>query len=554
MSIDYVKLVRDKEADQSDLFQRMDDDKQLLYLEKYELKDLSGTKVPDIINITLNDPAVFAANVIASLGSASQQAVVESEDKKLDTTYIELFQQAVFDGANARLRTQGRPELNPFFDEQFCIRGRTGARILLRVEDGVVVPDIMPWDGRYLTYEVGSSGLSWAAYKTTRSKGLIEAEYGKVISGKTAEVLDIWTPDHNEVWIEKSQVLEQGHAYGFVPVVIQVVSSGSLLQDSDSLSHQGESIFFLIRDIIPELNRLASILQTLNFAAVKRALLWKTREGVGAEPPTHQDLTGFGRVTSAEIGGGAEPIPVEDIRRAALMLHSMMDTRMQRGSLSSIDLGTLSFPLSAIALMELSEGRNQVQLPRLQAKALMNQGLAEMFTAQVLQMEGSMRLGIKGHERTWDTQKLEGEYTTSYKYFTKSPKLDIARFSMAREAANYLDEDTIRREILQLQDPDGVKKKRFYDMAALVSPAVLKLRILKSLVAQNEDFEAELFAAELGMTVKQMLAGELPKPPELPGPGKPRESLLPLLEAGGGRTQRAQEVGIGQSFEAEGEE
>ena len=520
MTIDYVKLVKDKESELADLLERMDDDKKLLYLDKYVLQDLAGVAVPGIINITLNDPAVFAANVIAALGEAKQQAVVKSEDKNIDTAYIEEFQQAALDGANALLRKQGKSALNPFFDEQFCIRGWTGARCLFRQEKEITVPDIMSWDGRYLTYEIGTQGLEWAAYKTTRSKSAIEAEYnGFIIPGKTAEVLDIWTSEHNEVWIGNEKVLEQEHFYGFTPVVVGVVSLGSLLQDKDSLKHRGESIFFLIRDIIPELNRLASILQTMNFAAIKRALLWKTREGLGAEPPSHDKLTGLGAVTSAEIGGGVEPIPVEDIRRAALMLHSMMDARMQRGSLSNIDLGTLTFPLSAIALMELSASRNQVHLPRLQAKALMNQGLAEMFTQQVIQIGGSVQLGTKGHERTFDTRKLEGQYETTYKYFSKSPKEDVARYAMAREASQYLDEDTILRDVLQLQDPDGVKKKRYYDMAARVSPAVLRHRIILSLIDQGEELEAEMMTAELGMTLKQVLTGEVPKLPE-PAPEK----------------------------------
>jgi len=266
-----------------------------------------------------------------------------------------------------------------------------------------------------------------------------------------------------------------------------------------------------------------------------QALLYKSKEGARATPPDYEKVTAPGAVTSVDVEGGIMPVPIDDIKRTATLLHQMIETRVQRGSLSSIDLGTLQFPLSAVALVEIGEGRDQVFLPRLQAKALLNQELAEMFTRQVIQIGGTVELGISGHKRKFEVSKLKGAYETSYKYFVKSPKIDIARYSVAMNAERYLDEDTILRDILQVEDPDGIKQKRYYDMAAKISPAVMRTRIIKALMAtggDDEAFEAELMSAEMGIDVKRVMAGEIPNAPEITKGGG-AAPVVPLLGKGG---------------------
>lgn len=538
---DYKKLIKDKKAEA--IYTRMDADKALLYLDKYQMKDRFGKPIPSIINITLNDCAVFYANVFSSLNKASQQAVVETEDKNIDTSYIEDFQKATLSSANARLRKQGRFQLNPVFDEQNCIRGRSAFRCLVRMDGDILIPDIIPLDTRFFYYGYDEDGLAWGAYETTRSKEAIIKQYPKAkISGKDAVVIDLYDREANITWVGEEKVREDKNLLGYVPYGIQTVPLGSMLQDADSAEHQGESIFFLIRDIIPELNRLVSILQTINVDIIAGARLWRSEAGAEAGDeavPSHEDLTAPGAVTATDIGGGAEPVPIAEVKRSAMMLHSMMETRMQRGSLSSIDLGTLAFPLSAVALVEIGEGRDDVFLPRLSNKAALNQDLAEMFTKQVIALGvPTVELGTPGHKRKFEVSKLKGEYETTYKYFTKSPKIDIARYSVATAAERYLDEDSILRDVLQLEDPDGTKQKRYYDMAAKISPAIMKDRVIRALLEQDEDYEAELLSMEMGLDLDRIKAGELPQPPGpgVPGAEAPPMPTIPLMAPGGGKT------------------
>lgn len=550
---DYKKLVEEKKAELSGLHGRMDADRQLVELAKYALKDVNDKDVPNSISVTLNDPAVFAANVESSLGKATEQVVAESDDKNLDTAYIEDLVRASFASANSRLVKQGRFPLNPFFDQQMCRRGRGAARCLFRMnkKTGQLITDIVPWDSRYVYYAMGTDGFDWVAYETTRSKDLILAEYPEAdIKDEEAIVLDVWDKEKNHVWISEAQIKEQKHPYGYPPVVFQIVPMGSMLADKGSLTYQGESIFFLIRDLVPELNRLVSIIQSLNMKALDNALLWKSQAGIEATPPAHKDLTTPGSVTAADIQGGAEPVNYGELKRSAYLLHSMIETRIQRGSLSSIDLGTLNFQLSAVALIEIGEGRDQVFLPRLGARGLLNQQLAEMIIDQIIKTGAtSVEIGTRGHKRTFDVRKLQGEYEVAFKYFIKSPKLDVARFSMAAAAGNLISDKTKRRDILQQEDPDGEELQLRWEEAERLSPAIKMNRTIQALIDmakrgdKHAEFEAELMSAEMGVNLKQMLAGEVKQQPKPEGAEKPKP-LVPLFGGGkgGGSAKRAAEL------------
>jgi len=546
--MDYLKAIEQKKGELSALHGRMDADKDLVNLAKYALKDVNEKNVPNAISVTLNDPAVFAANVESSLGKATEQVVVESDDKKLDTSYIEELVRAALASANSRLTKRGKFPLNPFFDQQMCRRGRGAARCLFRMDKtGQLVTDIVPWDTRYVYYAMGPDGLAWAAYETTRSKDSILADYPKAeITEDFSVVLDVWDKEHNEVFIAEKLAKEWKHPHGFTPVVLQVVPMGSMLADKDSLAHQGESIFFLIRDLVPELNRLVSIIQSLNMKALDNALLWTSKEGIEATPPSHKDLTSPGRVTSADIGGGAEPVNYGEIKRSAYLLHSMIETRVQRGSLSSIDLGTLDFQLSAVALVEIGEGRDQVFLPRLGARGLLNQQLADMMIDQIIKTGAtSVEIGTRGHKRTFDARKLQGEYEVSFKYFIKSPKVDVARFSMAAAAGNLIPEKAKRRDILQREDPEEDERQLRWEEAESLSPAIKMDRTIRGLLEMAErgdesaGFEAELMSAEMGVNLQQMLSGNVEQQPK-PEEAKKPQPMVPMF--GGGSARKAAEM------------
>jgi len=540
---DYPKLIKEQDEELSELDARMQTDADLLYLVPYimqSLPDIEGKRhtIPDIINTTLNKPAIFGANVVSALGSVKEQIIIESEDPDFDTHEVEQFFETVFAAANRRLMERGFALLNPFADAQLCFRGRTARRILVREEKGLLVPDITLWDGRYVRHKSGDSGLEWAALKMRRSKREIEQDYGIVITENQGIVLDIWDKEHNEVWVDTKQVKEQEHSYEFVPVVLEIVplGYGNMLLDKGRLKNEGESIFFLIRDIVPQLNMLVSILATLNFLTVKKPIQTPSGQGVTAEPPEYDKAMKPGSSTSVEPGNLIQTIEFGDAIRATDLLNQKLEKALQEGSYTDIDIGNVRQPFSAVALITIGESRDQTYLPRLASKELLNKASAEMVRKQCQAIGGTLRFGEEGDNKSFSSAILDKQFHIGYKYFIKDPKRDIARMAQAGQAKEWYPRKYIYSEVLQVEDPDGLERDWYSELAAQIDPNILKHRIIMSLLAkadegdENAAREAMIMAMGMGVSIEQMKAGVMPEIPEMATPG---ESIVPLLPEGG---------------------
>src|SRR3990167_11362013 len=202
----YYTLVDNQAKEREQLHKRMDDDLGLLYLNKYVLRDKNNLAVPDIINTTLNKPRVFFDNVVSGLQATSQQVVVESDKRNLDTHYIEGFQDAAFTSAGLRLQAQGKPALTFHTDAQLCGRGRAVRLVAFRLKDGVLIPDIRQWDAKNVYYEYGDEGLRWGANLVNRKAADIQADSPEQVKKyhidltekKECLVLDVWAEDVHE--------------------------------------------------------------------------------------------------------------------------------------------------------------------------------------------------------------------------------------------------------------------------------------------------------------------------------------------------------------------
>src|SRR3990167_7067219 len=548
---DYPKEIKEQDDELSELDARMKTDADLLYLKSYVMEsqpDIEGKRhvIPGIVNATLNKPAVFGANVVSALGSVKEQVIVESEDPQFDTHQLEQFYQAALMAANTRLMKSGAALLNPFADAQFCFRGRTARRILFREEDGIFIPDITNWDGRYFRYQIGNDGLEWAALKMTRSKQAIEEEYGIVIEEREGMVLDVWDKEHNEVWVDNKRVSRnkdgksrnEEHSYGYVPVVFQIVplGYGNILMDRGNRKNEGESIFFLIRDIIPQLNMMISIWSTLNFLSVKKPIQTPSLEGKTAEPPEYDKVMRPGASVSVDPSNLIQTIDYGDAIRATELLNQKLEQALQEGSYTDIDIGNVRQPFSAVALITIGESRDQVFMPRLASKELLNKATAEMFIKQCLAIGGTLRFGEEGDNRKFSSAILDGEYHIGYRYFIKDPKRDIARMAQAQQAKEWYPRKYIYSEVLQVEDPDGLERDWYSELAAQIDPNILKHRIIMSLLDKadegDEDAarEAMIMAMGMGISVEQMKAGIMP---EIPKITTSPESGIQLLPEGG---------------------
>jgi hypothetical protein len=368
------------------LFNRMDVDKGLYFSKLYTMMrpDRPDIAMDNVINVTFNDATTFAMRAIATLGGARRQTVVEGKNfPEKQATIIENFTDDISYSIDGRLINRGIVSLDSFLNEQICIRGtivgRVTGRKVKKDIDGknkeVFSPDVLPLDSRFFVFEEGVDGIKWGAPFSWRSKAAIMAQYGELIEkysvkvdDEGGQVTDYYDDEKNDIFIDDQIVKEQKNPFGYPPFPVALSAAGSMLADRDAMEHRGESIFWANRNLFPEVNRTASIFQTLNVGSFAGAVQYESAAGTRAKKPKRPPF-GVYSIIPVEPKLGFKPFPMNDIKAAARLFYATLYTRVQQGGLSAIDYGNLTFPLSAVAISRLTASRDQIFTPRIQAKA-----------------------------------------------------------------------------------------------------------------------------------------------------------------------------------------
>jgi len=536
--IDWKRRIADREGELNALRSRWKTDEDLLYLKEYKMKRLDGQEEPGerTYNITLNDPATFAARVIAVLMGAYQQELVEGDGlSDRDTTEIETLLRHAEEEAAERLVNRGLWPAYAHAVEQMCMRGRAASRLLVRLKDGKAIIDDTPLDARYVVWQFDSEGLEYIAYKVTRRRSELEAEYPDydlASTADTAELTDLWTRRHNQIWVNDIDVRNEKHQYGECPGVYTICPAGSMLAGDGSIAHHGEGIFAADRGLWPEMNRAASILQTLNVTSFNQGLQLESDAGAEGALPEKDPRTPWA-ITAVEKRGGFKLIPVADIRNATRHLLSMLEGRIQRGALPAIDYGNLTFPLSAVAIARLTEGRDQIFVPRIQGLALHQQAKSRLIIRQLKRLGGEIELGAEGHRRTFSVAILNKSFSIKYRYFSEAPEQKIANYAVAEAAkAAGLSDDTIFRDILRLPDPNGEHRKRRAENAERLDPVLSLYRHCHNLIEEGKDVEARLMKTSLLRMLRERGIGKEEESVQAGPPAIQSAPLVPLLSRG----------------------
>lgn len=178
----------------------------------------------------------------------------------------------------------------------------------------------------------------------------------------------------------------------------------------------------------------------------------------------------------------------------------------------------------------MTETKDQIFVPRLQALSLYYQQLSKQIIRQYIKKGITAELGEEGHRISFDPAKLKGNYTIGFKYFSQSPEQEIANYSIAAAAAPFLSGDTIRRDILKLRNPDEELSKKRSEMAEELDPSLRLYRYVRSLIEEEKDMEAKILLPTLEalMKTRQLNLGGTQQQKSQGG------QMLPLLSEGGG--------------------
>jgi len=547
------KLIQEKKKEMTPIFDRMDEDEKLYLLDPFKMKKLPPQDTKDMDgmrNITLPGPQLYTNKAIQLLGGLDMQRIVEGRDTKdKQTTKIEEFLEDIYYLIDERLVRRGLLGLDGFTNEQDCLRGRIPAKVCLRMDpDGNLILDVLPLDARYFLSDNDGEKMLWGAPTYKRSKEQIEREYGeeqsKKAPGSGAEVIDYWDEEKNIVFIGGKLSLEQPNTYKYPPFVQSIVPSGSQFYSDNAMKHRGESILWSSRGLWKEKNMVATILATLTIEAIRGGMQLASKDG-----QTKPDDSPYGaeKVLSVESGGGYSPMPINDIKAATRLLYSIIETDLQRTGFTALDYGSLSFPLSAIAVTKLSIAKNDVMLPRIQAKAVFNQALSRMIIDQCVALGQTIKIGKPGSQNSYSTKDLKGDFQINYKFFSMSKEQTAADLAIANAAQGFLSPDTIRRDLLALRDPDGEEVKWKSAQAKRIDEVLFLFDSAYSLVDKDkptdkEQMEATVLMERAAIIMKQRRAmevvGEKNRPLEgqrTPEPESEEQGkeVMPLFQGGG---------------------
>jgi len=509
--MDELKLIKKCEESTKfvDAYADMDTNMSLYNLDSYTMLDYKGNAVPRVDNVTLPAIATFADRVMTIAGGVIPQIKVKSKKMEDETKInVQNFLYGAFDEANAFLAKMGRQPFHLKLAEYGALKKVVALRVVVSQEGEKVRFGLIPIDPRYMTYRMGPDGIIWAAHKMTRDAEDIYVEYGGDIKGAEAEVLDFWSADENVVYIKGKEQLRQKNEFGYPPFVIVPIEN---------------SIYKNIKSIYNEMNKTATILKSTSIQSL--------RAGVQVHTHGRGDDIGYpetGTVSEFDIDEpGFRAVQLPDVYQATAFIWQIESSEFQRGSYAYIEYGGLEFPLSSLAIGQLKEGRDQILFPLLQALTSCYRQTCDMMIKQFKKGGFKAELGEDELISTYTASDLPDpgrDCNIKFVFKTTVVAEQGAAYQMANIARDWLDEDTIREEILKVDNAKEMSDKVWAERAFQLYPELAQYRMAQALENLNMKDEALLMQARLASPEMEEPAGQMarrPAPPERPAVRSP---------------------------------
>lgn len=543
--------IKQKRQDLLPLYTKQDLDLDTFRLKPFQLMDYNGkTPVKRCDNVTLNDPWTFATRIFSIINGAELVITLRAMDGKplsddLNDSLKEWYFGKLEDADNL-LKQRRKGKLRNNLVQIAAMRGVIGVRVLVWVDEttGEVHYDATPFDTRFGAWEYGATGLIWGASETERSKAAVIEEYGdKLVMGigRMAKVTEYYDSHLHVIFINGSPIKDEPNPLGYPPLYIAPVGAVEALKkpnEYDGAKWDGQSIYDGVRETYFNDNKLASI--------------WMTTSAFGFRPPM-QKVTPPGEdidempegANKLYTGGGQvidsghsrlEPLPLKDVAASLPAIVGLLSAGKQRATFPDVEYGEVRYPLSAVAIAKLSEGRNQVFAPILEAITDAVSFTVNQFRKQTIKL-GLDNSGI-------ELNKLSKEHRVKIEYFATSPDENISNLSVAAAARGFYDSDTIRTKILKQRNEGTIEKNLDDEWVNQLMPELKAYRVAKRYIEEDRVTEATLIIEKLrqqfGMNIPMPgqkgasppLAQGAPAPPTPPS----QPPVLPPMPAGGVQT------------------
>jgi hypothetical protein len=533
--------VKEKEGDLDALRTRMNEDLDLLTLVEYD-------SVKGYESYTSSAPRNFFDKVTDGLNRSALtiQIKLPEDAKERDTRNAsqgELFLHGALSEIDRSLIARGEPTLRETMGFYIDLRGWYALRLLVYVpkNEKVVRFDGQPWDPLHVTWEMGSNGLLWAAYKTVISKNQAKDEYGIDIEGTEVEKIDFFDQCNNAIIIGDTWAKEpEEHDIGHVPVLIGAVGSMPTLQPSpgtrngsarpvDSLlEFRGDSVWTASRGLYEPHNKYVSQLMDIQKRAVVGSLVHQTKDGV---KKIEGDPYESWQVIPIAEGESIEPLQLPTAPPETAAILGLINADIQQSTLPyPLAYGGTNEAMSGRALSMLEDATRSVYSPRSGALArVYSWGCEELLMQYNKKIDKPATLrGFKDDvffEVKAEPKKIDPNWYVSVLVEPRMPRDREAEIGMALAATQrrgpddipLVSKDTAREIYMRLRDPRAEEDKALAEMGKGMPP-IMAAKIAAALKRKGEDELAELV---MTFVSDQMGGAGGPAPVVSPSTGPP---------------------------------
>ncbi len=544
--MELIDAIKTREKELNDRFSRMDSDAQRYLLTKYVFVNSKGAPIADSESVTMNDPRVFADKVIAMLGTAERRFEITSAGKGVtadDCSYTEKFLKYAFNRADEGLEDMGVYPLNESLDFYSVLRGLIASLCLIEKQGDQYYFRIVPIDTRNLIYEFGNKGLTYGAVKTQMTAAAIEKDYQVAgLTGDKIDVIDCWTEIERIVWVQDKIVLQYKHKQKRNPLVlVGVPTSPGIAATGNAIENEHESIYASARDMYELLNRHMSAWATQNMMGIMPPLQAKLRRDTIMEPAPIMERA----MVQIEPEEGIYEIPFKDFSQSHQMFVSQLMVRIQRATMANVEYGELSLHgLSALALKDLKRAKDQIFIPRLNAKNYMYRIMSYRLLEQFVDGGYPTQLEDRGCEVPFDPGRIRDKgFVIKVKHFAENPEGNIANMTLAANAkALGLPDRWIYERQLEIEDTNDLMEDQAIQDASKESVLVRRLDQARRMTRRFEktgdkffELSAKMLLAEIGY---QYNNGNL-EPIQTPNPTSQPKPALQLQSSAAGIPQDA---------------
>lgn len=540
--MDIEKLISNAEKADQTLFDRIDRHIGLIENPDYVMRSYTGKTAPDVFHVHIDEAGLFLKTIMDAATSFKVDKVIEGlEGKKAD--YIKRFVDDYTEAADSNRMIQAQWGIYPQTLYNLFLQGWAVTQPLCSVEDDVLCIDIRTPERRNMVYGAGRNKIAWGAPVMRRSKYDIEAEYNHVISNEFGLVRDGWTDTTESVFVSDTDMLasdsigllvkEKENIYGCVPFVVYSAPTGSILMTDNGIENRGQGIFALLEKIFPEVDFNASILKTQSYEDLRPAL-----QKPGAQETTDH-YPAPGSVDSPEVP--ISLVPKRDMTNAQRAYMGLINDYRQRAGLSSIQHGSMTFPVSGVALMTMLKEKGSLITPYLFTLALALQGTHKLIIKQLRSLVDKKYIDpvflVNGNE--YDISKLELPHTLKYRFYSESLDEMAVKASVAQSYTGILPQKAILRDIIGRQNPELDDDQLEREAAERMFPELAMFEQMHSHIDESKeendehDISAKMILARLEVALEQMYAQ--PAPLEAQKRPEPLQSIN--LSGGGGNAQ-----------------